>query len=66
MGVFYKLKYTNNTLTHKLRELPKPVIVKMDELSQRYFPDIISENITVAEALKMIEQELQTVLDENL
>ena len=66
MGVFYKLKYTNNTLTHKLRELPKPVIVKMDELSQRYFPELISENITVAEALKMIEQELQTVLDENL
>ncbi|AJY74337.1 hypothetical protein VN24_06810 [Paenibacillus beijingensis] len=62
LGSFYKLERVNNQMTNKLRELPRPVIAKMDEVSQTYIPDILADKTTVSEALQMMEQELQLAL----
>lgn len=56
---FYELEHINNNLLRTLRELPKQVIARMDEVSENDMRDIISGKMTVAEALDKIEFELQ-------
>jgi multiple sugar transport system substrate-binding protein len=60
---FYKLERITNTTINTLRSLPVPVITKMDEVSQKQVADILADKITVPDALKAIEFELQQTLD---
>jgi multiple sugar transport system substrate-binding protein len=60
---FYKLHRIANTMINTLRSLPKPVIAKMDELSNQYVADLLSNKTKVPDALAELQSELQAALD---
>ncbi|WP_410770750.1 ABC transporter substrate-binding protein [Fontibacillus sp. BL9] len=63
---FYRIRHLNINLTNKLRKLPKKVLAKIDESSNKYMNEIYKKNMSVQEALESIENELQFSMNEEL
>ncbi|GIQ71435.1 hypothetical protein DUZ99_15635 [Xylanibacillus composti] len=63
LQVFYALEQTTNVMAESLRKLPYDVLVRMDELSPAYMEAMLTEELTVAEALKELEKEFQTAYE---
>lgn len=59
---FYRIERVNNTLVNDLRELPPEMLPKIDEISQKYMSEILSDQSTVTESLQRMEEELQLTL----
>lgn len=65
LGAFYKLDHMKQTISYKLRKLPRPVINKMDEVLQTYAAEVFSERMELPEALQKMQDELQHAIDSN-
>lgn len=59
---FYMLGRANETVINELRDLPKSVIMRMDESSTQNLADVKSGEISVREALEKINMDLQVAL----
>lgn len=64
LAAFYNVKRINNKLINQFRELPLPLISKLDEISPQYMSDIIAEKLSVQESLKLMEDELHATLNQ--
>ncbi|MDI4648384.1 ABC transporter substrate-binding protein [Cohnella hashimotonis] len=62
-AVFYKLQRRNLSPVASLGVLPMPVINRIEEISQTYTPQAMSGDMTVSDALKRMESEMQSALD---
>ncbi|WP_199925389.1 ABC transporter substrate-binding protein [Paenibacillus bouchesdurhonensis] len=62
MSAFYKMKKTNITLINQLRKFPLPFLNKMDEIIPRYMGEMMSDQQTVSNSLKSMNEELELEL----
>lgn len=60
---FYKLEQTNNNIVEYLRLLPSEVIGQLDQSASKYLGEVSSGQLTVAEALEAIQNEVQSVME---
>ncbi|BBI31575.1 ABC transporter substrate-binding protein [Cohnella abietis] len=60
---FYNMERITNTTIQTLRSLPRPVITTIEEASEKFMLDVLSDKDTVSEALRVLELEIQTAFD---
>ncbi|MWC30606.1 ABC transporter substrate-binding protein [Paenibacillus sp. MMS18-CY102] len=62
-SAFYAFDRINDGLFDSLRELPMAVISKLDEIGPANFNDILSNKMTVDDAIKQMQNEMQAELN---